>query len=235
MLPHAIAMAPDGARVYVINDYDQTIVVSTATNTVEDVWPTALVGTNPRALAVSPDNRRLYVVGNHQLFIVIDIASRSRVATITHNQGGAFGVAASPTGRAFPSWQPGRTAWWCSAPRPTPSSRGDSWTGSIPGAIRCPSLRMDVSSTCRSARTLIPTRSRSFPDSTTGGGSRHRHRRRRDDQSRPRILARRDLARRFDDLCPQLPLLRSHAPAQPVHARPHSAAPPCRAASSPRS
>ena len=99
LLPHAIAMAPDGARVYVINDYDQTIsVVSTATNTVEDVWPTALVGTNPIGLAVSPDNQRLYIVGNHQLFIVIDIASRSRVATVAHNQGGAFGVAASPDG-----------------------------------------------------------------------------------------------------------------------------------------
>ena len=92
-------MAPNGARVYVINDYDQTIsVVSTATNTVEDVWPTSLVGTAPRALAVSPDNQRLYVVGNHQLFIVIDIASRTRVATVAHNQGGAFGVAASPDG-----------------------------------------------------------------------------------------------------------------------------------------
>jgi len=99
LLPHAIVMAPDGARVYVINDYDQTVsVVSTATNTVEDVWPTSLVGTAPRGLAVSPDNRRLYVVGNHQLFIVIDIASRTRVATVTHNQGGAFGVAASPDG-----------------------------------------------------------------------------------------------------------------------------------------
>ncbi len=99
LLPHAIVMAPDGARVYVLNDYDQTIsVVSTATNTVEDVWPTSVVGTSPRALAVSPDNQRLYVVGNHQLFIVIDIASRSRVATVTHNQGGAFGVAASPDG-----------------------------------------------------------------------------------------------------------------------------------------
>ena len=45
-MPHAIVMAPNGARVYVVNDYDQTIsVVSTATNTVEDVWPTSLVGT----------------------------------------------------------------------------------------------------------------------------------------------------------------------------------------------
>jgi YVTN family beta-propeller protein len=99
LLPHAIAMAPDGARVYVVNDYDQTIsVVSTATNTVEDVWPASLVGTNPRALAVSPDNQRIYVVGNHQLFIVIDVAARTRVATVAHNQGGAFGVAASPDG-----------------------------------------------------------------------------------------------------------------------------------------
>ena len=99
LLPHAIVMAPNGARVYVVNDYDQTIsVVSTATNTVEDVWPTSLVGTAPRALAVSPDNQRLYVVGNHQLFIVIDIASRSRIATVAHNQGGALGIAASPDG-----------------------------------------------------------------------------------------------------------------------------------------
>ena len=99
LLPHAIVMAPNGARVYVVNDYDQTIsVVSTATNTVEDVWPTSLVGTAPRALAVSPDNQRLYVVGNHQLFIVIDIASRSRIATVAHNQGGALGIAVSSDG-----------------------------------------------------------------------------------------------------------------------------------------
>ena len=47
---------------------------------------------------MSPDNQRLYVVGNHQLFIVIDIASRSRIATVAHNQGGALGIAASPDG-----------------------------------------------------------------------------------------------------------------------------------------
>ena len=48
LLPHTMAMAPDGARVYVVNDSDQTVsVVSTASNTVEDTWPTSLVGANP--------------------------------------------------------------------------------------------------------------------------------------------------------------------------------------------
>ena len=99
MLPHAMAMAPDGARIYVINDFDGTVsVVSTATNTVEDTWPGALVGASPRGLAVSPDNQRLYVVGNSQVFVAIDIASKARIATVTHNQGGSFGVAASPDG-----------------------------------------------------------------------------------------------------------------------------------------
>ncbi len=99
ILPQAMAMAPDGDRIYVVNDIDSTVsVVSTATNTVVDTWPTALVGTSPLAVAVSPDGQRVYVVGNNQLFIAIDVASRSRVATVPHNLGGTFGVAASPDG-----------------------------------------------------------------------------------------------------------------------------------------
>jgi YVTN family beta-propeller protein len=99
VLPQAMAIAPDGDRIYVINDLDSTIsVVSTATNTVVDTWPSSLVGTNPRALTVSPDSQRVYVVGNNQLFIAINVASKSRVATVTHNLGGSFGVAASPDG-----------------------------------------------------------------------------------------------------------------------------------------
>ncbi len=100
ILPQAMAMAPDGDRIYVINDLDATVsVVSTETNTVVDTWPTALVGTSPRALAVSPDGQRLYIVGNNQgVFIAIDVVSKSRVATVAHNLGGTFGVAASPDG-----------------------------------------------------------------------------------------------------------------------------------------
>ena len=100
ILPQAMAMAPDGDRIYVVNDLDSTVsVVSTETNTVVDTWPASLVGTNPRAVTVSPDGQRLYVVGNNQgVFIAIDVASRSRVATVTHNLSGTFGVAASPDG-----------------------------------------------------------------------------------------------------------------------------------------
>jgi YVTN family beta-propeller protein len=99
ILPQAMAMAPDGDRIYVINDLADTIsVVSTETNTVVDTWPSSLVGTRPRALTVSPDGQRVYVVGNNQLFIAIDVASKTRVATVTHNLGGAFGVVASPDG-----------------------------------------------------------------------------------------------------------------------------------------
>jgi YVTN family beta-propeller protein len=100
ILPQALAMAPDGDRVYVVNDLEATIsVVSTATNAVVDTWPTSLVGTAPRAVTVSPDGQRVYVVGNNQgVFIAIDVASRSRAATVNHNLSGTFGVAASPDG-----------------------------------------------------------------------------------------------------------------------------------------
>ena len=59
ILPQAMAMAPDGDRIYVVNEIDSTIsVVSTATNAVVETWPTALVGTSPLAVAVSPDGQR---------------------------------------------------------------------------------------------------------------------------------------------------------------------------------
>jgi YVTN family beta-propeller protein len=99
LLPHAMAISPDGAHIFVVNEFDETVsVVSTATFTVIDTLPAALVGTRPRAVAVSPDSTRLYVTGNHQQFFIIDIASRTRVATLTLNQGGSFGIAPSPDG-----------------------------------------------------------------------------------------------------------------------------------------
>ncbi len=101
ILPQAMAMSPDGERIYVINDIGDTIsVVSTATNTVVDTWPSSLVGIRPRAVTVSPDSRVVYVVSNLNPggLIAIDVASRSRVATVAHNRGASFGVAASPDG-----------------------------------------------------------------------------------------------------------------------------------------
>jgi len=99
ILPQVMAMAPDGARIYVANDLDDTIsVVSTATNTVVETWPATLVGATPRALAVSPDNQRVYVARRDGSLSVIDVASKTRIANLALNLGSLFGVAASPDG-----------------------------------------------------------------------------------------------------------------------------------------
>ena len=99
ILPQVMAMAPDGARIYVANDGDDTIsVVSTATNTVVDTWPAALGGPVPRALAVSPDSQRLYVARRDGWLTVVDVASRTRSAELQLGLGSLFGVAASPDG-----------------------------------------------------------------------------------------------------------------------------------------
>lgn len=99
ILPQAMAMAPDGARIYVSNDYEFTVsVISTQTHTVVDTWPTSLVGTNPFALAVSPDNTILYVVGFHGSLIAIDIATKTQIANLPVGQGPLRGLAVSPDG-----------------------------------------------------------------------------------------------------------------------------------------
>ena len=99
ILPQAMAMSPDGTRIYVANDLEDTIsVVSTATNAVEETWPAALGGLGPRALTVSPDSQRLYVARRDGSLTVIDVASRTRVADLPLRLGSLFGVAASPDG-----------------------------------------------------------------------------------------------------------------------------------------
>ena len=99
ILPQAMSMAPDGARIYVLNDLEGTIsVVSTATNVIEDTWPAAVVGAQPRAVAVSPDSRRVYVALRDGSLTVIDVASRTRIANLALGLGSVFGLAASPDG-----------------------------------------------------------------------------------------------------------------------------------------
>jgi YVTN family beta-propeller protein len=99
ILPQAMAMSPDGNRIYVANDLEGTIsVVSTATNAVEETWPAALGGIGPRALAVSPDGQRLYVARLNGSLTVVDVASRTQIADLPLGLRSLYGVAASPDG-----------------------------------------------------------------------------------------------------------------------------------------
>jgi YVTN family beta-propeller protein len=100
-----MAIAPDGQRIYVINNLEHTIsVVSTRTHTVEETWPDDPLGL-PSGVAVSADSRRLYLsrtsVINNVLqgaLVVIDVVSRTRIATVPLGVASAYGVVASPDG-----------------------------------------------------------------------------------------------------------------------------------------
>src|SRR5687768_17451651 len=60
--PNSIAISPDGARVYVTNELDDTVsVISTASNTVIATIPLGS-GAQPTAVVVSPTSNRLYVL-----------------------------------------------------------------------------------------------------------------------------------------------------------------------------
>ena len=106
IFPESIAMAPDGARIYVINNLDRTVsVVSTQSNTVVDTLTASVTGLNPHGVAVSPDSQRLYISGTESIsgqfqgfLTVVDIPSRSTITKIPVGFEFAYGVAASPDG-----------------------------------------------------------------------------------------------------------------------------------------
>jgi YVTN family beta-propeller protein len=100
-----IAVAPDGGRVYVVNNTDQTIsVISTLTNTVLGTFAS---GQNATSIIVSPDGSRLYVgngsgSGNQTLIRVISTASGATIGTIGIGTAPTFatlGIAVSADGR----------------------------------------------------------------------------------------------------------------------------------------
>ena len=104
--PEHMVMAPDGTRIYVINNWDFTVsVVSTGTHALVETWPQSLVGNSPQGLAVSPDGRRVHVtnlrVVNGLLegyLVVVDVASRTQVTTIDFGARKPYGVVSSPDG-----------------------------------------------------------------------------------------------------------------------------------------
>ncbi|WP_101947729.1 beta-propeller fold lactonase family protein [Mycobacterium sp. 3519A] len=79
--PADVAVSPDGATAYVVNQGDNTVsVIDTATNTVSH---TVAVGDNSVAVAASPDGSRVYVVNRFDDSVsVIDTATNTVTGTI---------------------------------------------------------------------------------------------------------------------------------------------------------
>ncbi len=97
--PDAIAVSPDGTRVYATNELDDTLsVIDTATNTVVD---TISVGPAPVAVAVSPDGSRIYVLngsGFTPSVAVISAATHMITNTIHIGVAQARGMGICPDG-----------------------------------------------------------------------------------------------------------------------------------------
>jgi YVTN family beta-propeller protein len=95
--PTGVAVTPDGAKVYVSNNLDNTVsVIDTNTNL---VTKTVAVGLAPAGLAVSPDNFQAYVVNKGSNTVtVINVALNTVVGTVTVGSG-PESIAISPDGR----------------------------------------------------------------------------------------------------------------------------------------
>jgi YVTN family beta-propeller protein len=96
--PTGVAVAPDGATVYVANFLGASVsVIAAATNTVTATVP---VGTQPVGIAVTPDGSHVYVT--HQAsddVFVIDTATNTVIAMVPPGHGSTYGAAAAPDGR----------------------------------------------------------------------------------------------------------------------------------------
>jgi YVTN family beta-propeller protein len=95
--PLGVAVASDGARVYVSNGFSNSVsVIDAATRSVVATIP---VGSVPYGVALSPDDSRLYVANQaSKTMSVIDTDSETVVATVAATGNAPSGVAVSPDG-----------------------------------------------------------------------------------------------------------------------------------------
>ena len=105
--PNALALAPDGATLYVVNGNDDTVsVIDTTRDAVVATIPLArpgdrYAGANANGCAVSPDGTRLYVtLGGENALAVVDLAARRVLGRIPTGWY-PTGVAVSRDGRAL--------------------------------------------------------------------------------------------------------------------------------------
>ena len=96
--PTALAITPDGSRVYVTNGNANSVsVISTGSN---NVFATIGVGLLPMALAVSSDGTQVYVANDYGFSLSqISVASNSVVNTISNVGIYPVGVATAPAGQ----------------------------------------------------------------------------------------------------------------------------------------
>lgn len=94
--PQGVAVSPDGATLYVVNQGPDTVsVIDTDT---QSVTATISVGVNPILVAVSPDGGTVYVTNNGGSSVsVIDAGTNTVTATIPVGVS-PYGVAVSPDG-----------------------------------------------------------------------------------------------------------------------------------------
>jgi YVTN family beta-propeller protein len=101
----AVAVSPDGRRVYVAGGTNSIAVLDAANISLRDTIPVNAVGgtePNPQGLAVSPDGRLLYVSDNQDggAVTVLDIATKAVVTSVSMGAGTMpLGVAVSPDGQ----------------------------------------------------------------------------------------------------------------------------------------
>jgi len=90
--PFGVAVSPDGTRVYVANESDDTVsVINTSTNTVTDTVP---VGDGPWAVAVNPAGTRIYVTNedDNTVSVIEGVTTSSPSPTQSAKSSGSPGI-----------------------------------------------------------------------------------------------------------------------------------------------